>query len=55
MIGTLAISAVATGADGLFIETHPEPSDAKSDAASMLQLDKIAGILEQVMNIWNHL
>ncbi|HUR66926.1 MAG TPA: 3-deoxy-8-phosphooctulonate synthase, partial [Chitinophagaceae bacterium] len=38
LIGTIAKAAIAAGADGLFIETHPNPSAAKSDGANMLQL-----------------
>jgi 2-dehydro-3-deoxyphosphooctonate aldolase (KDO 8-P synthase) len=43
----LARAAVAAGVDGLFLETHPDPASAKSDAASMLPLDTIAPLLEQ--------
>ena len=39
LIETIAKAAVATGADGLFIETHPNPSVAKRDGANMLKLD----------------
>jgi len=45
LIGTMAKAAIATGADGLFIETHPQPSQAKSDGANMLRLDLIEGVL----------
>jgi 2-dehydro-3-deoxyphosphooctonate aldolase (KDO 8-P synthase) len=38
LIGTMAKAAIATGADGLFIETHPNPAVAKSDGANMLPL-----------------
>lgn len=51
MIGTIAKAAIATGADGLFIETHPNPSCAKSDGANMLQLDKLEGLLQQLVRI----
>jgi len=51
MIETIAISAVATGADGLFIETHPNPSTAGSDSATMLQMDKLEAILRKVMTV----
>ncbi|MFT4524501.1 MAG: 2-dehydro-3-deoxyphosphooctonate aldolase (KDO 8-P synthase) [Granulosicoccus sp.] len=51
MIETLALSAIATGADGLFIETHPEPSSAKSDPHTMLQLDKLESLLEKVIRV----
>lgn len=49
MIETLAIAAVSTGADGLFIETHPDPKSAGSDSATMLQMDKLETILKRVM------
>lgn len=51
MIETIALSAVATGADGLFIEAHPEPGIAKSDSATMLLLDRLGPILEKVMRV----
>ncbi len=51
MIGTIAKAAIAAGADGIFIETHPEPSCALSDGANMLRLDKLEGILEQLVRI----
>jgi len=51
LIGTIAKAAIATGADGLFIETHPNPSVAKSDGANMLQLDKLENLLGQLVNI----
>ena len=39
MIETIAKAAVAAGADGIFLETHPDPTNAKSDGANMLRLD----------------
>lgn len=51
LISTIAKAAIATGADGLFIETHPNPSMAKSDGANMLHLDKLEGLLEQLLKI----
>lgn len=48
MIETIARAAIATGADGLFIETHPDPSMAKSDGANMLPLDHVAGLLTRL-------
>ncbi|PUZ30244.1 2-dehydro-3-deoxyphosphooctonate aldolase (KDO 8-P synthase) [Chitinophaga costaii] len=49
MIGTIAKAAIATGADGLFIETHPIPSQAKSDGANVLQLDLLEPLLEELV------
>jgi 2-dehydro-3-deoxyphosphooctonate aldolase (KDO 8-P synthase) len=51
MIGTIAKAAIAAGADGIFIETHPNPAIAKSDGANMLHLDLIEDILEQLVRI----
>jgi 2-dehydro-3-deoxyphosphooctonate aldolase (KDO 8-P synthase) len=51
LIGTIAKAAVATGANGLFIETHPNPAVAKSDGANMLRLDLLQGLLEQLVKI----
>jgi 2-dehydro-3-deoxyphosphooctonate aldolase (KDO 8-P synthase) len=48
MIETLALSAIISGADGLFIETHPEPFKAKSDAQCMLALEHMSSLLERV-------
>lgn len=51
MIGTIASAAIATGADGLFIETHPQPSIAKSDGANMLQLDLLEDLLIKLVKL----
>ena len=51
LISTIVFSAVATGADGLFIETHPNPAAAKSDPFTMLKLDLLRPILEKAMKI----
>lgn len=51
MIETIARAAIATGADGLFIETHQNPSEAKSDGANMLALSKIDGLLERLTHL----
>lgn len=51
MIETIARSAIAVGADGLFIETHPNPSVAKSDGANMLALDRLEGLLEKMCRL----
>ena len=51
MIETIAKAAIAVGADGLFIETHPHPSLAKSDGANMLRLDLLEPMLEKLLKI----
>ncbi len=51
LIETIAKAAIAVGADGLFIETHPEPAKAKSDGANMLQLDLLEGLLTRLLRI----
>lgn len=48
LIGTIGKAAIAVGADGIFIETHPDPSKAKSDGANMLPLDKVETLLQQL-------
>ena len=50
-IETIALVAAATGADGLFIETHPNPAGALSDASTMLHLDLLYPVLYKVMRI----
>lgn len=51
LISTIAKAAIAAGADGLFIETHPDPAHALSDASTMLHLDLLQGILDKVMRV----
>lgn len=51
LIGTIASAAIATGADGLFIETHPNPAVAKSDGANMLRLELLEGLLQKLVKI----
>jgi 2-dehydro-3-deoxyphosphooctonate aldolase (KDO 8-P synthase) len=51
LISTIAKAAIATGANGLFIETHPNPAIAKSDGANMLRLDLLQGLLEQLVRL----
>ena len=51
MIETIARASVAAGVDGLFLETHPDPSVAKSDGANMLRLDLLEGLLERLCRI----
>ncbi|HQW46741.1 MAG TPA: 3-deoxy-8-phosphooctulonate synthase, partial [Chitinophagaceae bacterium] len=51
LIETIAKCAIAAGADGLFIETHPDPSNALSDGANMLPLHEIKALLEKLIRI----
>jgi 2-dehydro-3-deoxyphosphooctonate aldolase (KDO 8-P synthase) len=51
LIETVAKAGIAAGADGLFIETHPDPSTALSDGANMLRLDLIEGLLTKLVKI----
>ena len=51
LIETIALSAIVTGADGLFIETHPNPSKAKSDPHTMLKLDLLEPIIEKIIKV----
>lgn len=51
MIETIARAAIAVGADGLFIETHPDPSCAKSDGANMLKLDLLEPLMEKLVKL----
>jgi 2-dehydro-3-deoxyphosphooctonate aldolase (KDO 8-P synthase) len=51
LIETIAKAAIATGSDGLFIETHPNPSIAKSDGANMLHLDLLEALLEKLVTL----
>ena len=51
LIETIAKAGIAVGADGLFIETHPEPSIAQSDGANMLPLYKLENLLTRLVKI----
>ncbi len=51
LIETIARAGVAVGVDGLFMETHPDPSVAKSDGANMLPLDKLPALLRRLTRI----
>lgn len=51
LIGTIAKAAIAVGADGIFIETHPNPSKAKSDGANMLHLNHFEKLMNDLVKI----
>ena len=51
-IPPLALAAVAAGADGLFLETHPNPDQAPSDGPNMLPLKQLPELLERVISVW---
>lgn len=53
LIGTIAKAAIASGADGLFIETHPNPGVALSDGANMLKLDLLPELLKELVRLRN--
>jgi 2-dehydro-3-deoxyphosphooctonate aldolase (KDO 8-P synthase) len=52
-IPPLALAAVAAGADGLFLETHPNPDQAPSDGPNMLPLNQLEQLLHRVLAVWN--
>ena len=51
MIETIGRAAVANCCDGVFIETHPDPKNAKSDGDNMLPLDKVEALLNRLVAI----
>jgi 2-dehydro-3-deoxyphosphooctonate aldolase (KDO 8-P synthase) len=52
-IPALARAAAAVGIDGLFFETHPDPSRARSDAATQLPLSEVEDVLHRVLQHWS--
>ena len=52
-IPTLAMAAVAAGASGLFLETHPNPDSAPSDGPNMLPLNDLNRLIEKLLEVWN--
>jgi len=51
LIETIAMAGIAAGADGIFLETHPDPATAKSDGANMLKLDKLDALLSKLVSL----
>lgn len=55
LIGTIARAGIAAGVDGIFLETHPEPSKALSDGANMIPLGKVETLLKQLVALYQTL
>jgi 2-dehydro-3-deoxyphosphooctonate aldolase (KDO 8-P synthase) len=51
LISTIARAAIAAGADGIFLETHPNPAEALSDGANMIPLDRVEELLRDLIRI----
>lgn len=51
-IPTLALAAIAAGADGVFIETHPDPDTAPSDGPNMLPLSELGDLVDRMVDLW---
>jgi len=51
LIETIAKAGIASGADGIFLETHPNPAEAKSDGANMLPLDQLEDLLTKLVRV----
>jgi 2-dehydro-3-deoxyphosphooctonate aldolase (KDO 8-P synthase) len=51
-IPPLTLAACAAGVDGLFLETHPTPDTAPSDGPNMMPLDKLNGLVERAVRVW---
>jgi 2-dehydro-3-deoxyphosphooctonate aldolase (KDO 8-P synthase) len=52
-IPSLTLAAIAAGADGLFLETHPDPSSAPSDGPNMIPLDELDDLIDRAVDIWD--
>ena len=52
-IPPLTLAAVAAGADGLFLETHPKPDEAPSDGPNMLPIKDLPVLIDKVLSIWH--
>jgi 2-dehydro-3-deoxyphosphooctonate aldolase (KDO 8-P synthase) len=52
-IPPLARAAIAAGADGLFMETHPDPDHAPSDGPNMIALHSLNGLVERLVQLWD--
>ncbi|HEU4996402.1 MAG TPA: 3-deoxy-8-phosphooctulonate synthase [Gemmatimonadaceae bacterium] len=52
-IPPLALAAIAAGADGVFLETHPRPDQAPSDGPNMLPLDQLNALVDRMVSVWS--
>jgi 2-dehydro-3-deoxyphosphooctonate aldolase (KDO 8-P synthase) len=52
LVPNLLMAAAAAGADGFFIETHPQPETAPSDSATMWPLEELGELVERAMEVW---
>ena len=53
LIETIARAGIAAGVNGIFMETHPDPKNAKSDGANMIALDKVEALLDKLVKLRN--
>jgi 2-dehydro-3-deoxyphosphooctonate aldolase (KDO 8-P synthase) len=52
-IPALTLAAIAAGADGLFLETHPDPANAPSDGPNMIPLEELPALVERAVEVWS--
>ena len=52
-IPPLTLAAIAAGADGIFLETHPDPAHAPSDGPNMIPLDQLDALVDRAIDVWN--
>jgi 2-dehydro-3-deoxyphosphooctonate aldolase (KDO 8-P synthase) len=52
-IPSLTFAALAAGAQGLFIETHPDPDRAPSDGPNMVYLDQLPALIDRAVDVWS--
>jgi len=52
-IPPLTLAAIAAGADGIFLETHPDPAHAPSDGPNMIPLEKLNDLVDRALDVWN--
>ncbi len=53
-IPVLAMAAIAAGANGIFLETHPDPDNAPSDGPNMLPLREVEGLIARLVSLWEN-